>query len=61
MQSIGDVMESQPNEDPRALVIPTQQRRPTLMMNTLESFFGQTLKKKMGLLQEEEPIFQEEI
>ena len=61
MQSIGDVLESQPNEDPRALVIPTQQRRPTLMMATLESLLGQVVKNKLNLVQEEEPIFNEQI
>ena len=37
MPSIDDVLESQPNEDPRAPVLPTQQRRPTIMMMTGEN------------------------
>ncbi len=31
------------------------------MMTTLESFFAQTLKNKFNLIQEEEPIFKDEI
>ena len=60
MESI-DIMESQPNEDPRQPIIPSQHPRPSLMMTTLESFLGNAFRKKLNLIQEDEPIFQEQI
>lgn len=60
MESI-DIMESQPNEDPRQPKIPSQHPRPSLMMTTLESFLGNAFRKKLNLIQEDEPIFHEQI
>jgi hypothetical protein len=49
MESI-DIMESQPNEDPRQPIIPSQHPRPSLMMTTLESFLGNAFRKKLNLI-----------